>query len=39
VVFEEHSELSFEQRLVLWRVTDVLLCSSVREGLNLLPFE
>ena len=39
VIFEERAEVALAERLALWAITSVLLVTSVREGLNLLPFE
>ena len=39
VHFEEADSIPFSERLALYKVTDVLLVTSVREGLNLMPLE
>ena len=39
VVFQECAELDVRSRLAIFAVTDVLVVTSVRDGLNLLPIE
>jgi trehalose 6-phosphate synthase/phosphatase len=36
---EEVRGLSLKERLALWQAADVLLVTSIREGLNLMPME